>query len=59
MIWDTPIRLSLQYQHRKANGLGAGNNYFISLTDILDSNGNSIITDDAGKALSDDANEKS
>lgn len=43
----------------KANGLGAGNNYFISLTDILDSNGNSIITDDAGKALSDDAKRKS
>ena len=42
----------------KANGLGAGNNYFISLTDILDSNGNSIITDDAGKALSDDAKRK-
>lgn len=42
----------------KANGLGAGNNYFISLTDILDSDGNSIITDDAGKALSDDAKRK-
>lgn len=36
----------------------SGNNYFISLTDILDSDGNSIITDDAGKALSDDAKRK-
>lgn len=42
----------------KANGLGAGNNYFISLTDILDSKGNSIITDDTGKALSGDAKRK-
>lgn len=36
----------------------SGNNYFISLTDIVDSDGNSIITDDAGKALSDDAKRK-
>lgn len=42
----------------KANGLGAGNNYFISLTDILDSKGNSIITDDTGKALSGDEKRK-
>lgn len=36
----------------------SGNNYFISLTDIVDSDGNSIITDDAGKALSDDEKRK-
>ena len=42
----------------KANGLGAGNNYFISLTDIVDSEGNSIIKDTDGKALSDDAKRK-
>ena len=43
---------------KTTQGLGTGNNYFISLTDILDSDGNSIITDDAGKALSDDAKRK-
>ncbi|MDY6354061.1 MAG: flagellar hook-basal body complex protein, partial [Lachnospiraceae bacterium] len=42
----------------KTTGLGAGNNYFISLTDIVDSEGNSIIKDTDGKALSDDAKRK-
>ena len=36
-----------------------GNNYFISLTDILDSNGNSIITKDAnGNAIKDEAGKR-
>lgn len=39
----------------KKTGLDSGNNYFISLSDIVDSEGNSIITDDNGKALTDTA----
>lgn len=35
-----------------------GNNYFISLTDIVDSEGNTIIKDTNGKPLSDDAKRK-
>ena len=35
---------------KTTQGLGTGNNYFISLTDIIDSKGNSIVTkDEAGK----------
>lgn len=37
----------------------SGNNYFISLTDILDSDGNSIVTkDENGKAITDEAKKR-
>lgn len=39
----------------KATGLGAGNNYFISLSDIVDSEGNTIIKDTNGTPLTDTA----
>ena len=42
----------------KTTDKGTGNNYFISLTDIVDSEGNTIIKDADGKALSDDAKRK-
>lgn len=42
----------------KTTDKATGNNYFISLTDIVDSEGNTIIKDTDGKALSDDAKRK-
>lgn len=43
----------------KTTDKATGNNYFISLTDILDSNGNSIITKDAnGNAIKDEAGKR-
>ena len=37
---------------KTTQGLGTGNNYFISLTDIIDSKGNSIVTkDENGNAI--------
>ncbi|MGO5071128.1 flagellar hook protein FlgE [Roseburia faecis] len=42
----------------KTTDKATGNNYFISLTDIVDSEGNTIIKDTNGKALSDDAKRK-
>lgn len=42
----------------KTTDKATGNNYFISLTDIVDSEGNTIIKDTDGKALSGDAKRK-
>lgn len=43
----------------KTTDKGTGNNYFISLTDILDSNGNSIVTkDETGKAITNEAQKR-
>lgn len=43
----------------KTTDKATGNNYFISLTDILDSNGNSIVTkDETGKAITNEAQKR-
>lgn len=44
---------------KTTQGLGTGNNYFISLTDIIDSKGNSIVTkDENGNAIRDEAGKR-
>ena len=44
---------------KTTQGLGTGNNYFISLTDIIDSKGNSIVTkDENGNAIKDEAGKR-
>ena len=44
---------------KTTQGLGTGNNYFISLTDIIDSKGNSIVTkDESGNAITDEAKKR-
>ena len=44
---------------KTTQGLGTGNNYFISLSDIIDSKGNSIVTkDENGNAIKDEAGKR-